>query len=143
MSDRLEPRRVLTRGLLAGTVMFVTGAVFHWLVPVFAPSIAPLYQSPVFRPWNGWTRNYMIAHPFGFGFAFAWLFTFLEPRTRTTVAGACFGVVLFLVGALPVFLVIDASIAIPRQVIECWLLQSFSQYVLAGAALGLRRVRPA
>jgi len=35
-----------------------------------------------------------------------------------------------------------ASIGMPWLVILSWLLQGFSQYVLAGAALGLHRVRP-
>jgi hypothetical protein len=50
--------------------------------------------------------------------------------------------VLFLVGALPVYLLCYAAIAIPSPVIVCWLLQGFTQYVLAGAALGFHRVRP-
>jgi hypothetical protein len=134
--DASRPGRILARGLLAGAVMFAIGAVFHWLVLILAPGIAALFAPPVFRPWPGWTRTYMVVHPFWFGLAFAWLFTVLEPRTRTTLAGARFGAVLFLVGALPVYLLCFASIAIPRPVIVCWSLQSLTQYVLAGAALG-------
>ena len=139
--DAPRPGRILTCGLLGGTVMFVTGALFHWLVPILAPWIAALYTPPVFRPWPGWTRTYMIAHPFWFGFAFVWLFTVLEPRMQTTVAGARFGAVLFLVGALPIYLLCYAAVAIPRPIIVCWLLQGFAQYVLAGAALSRCRVR--
>jgi hypothetical protein len=140
MCDAPRSRRVFIRGLLAGTIMFAIGVIFHWLVPVFVPGIAQLFNRPPFRPWPGWTMYYMIAHPFWFGFAFAWLFTFLEPWP-TIAVGARFGVVLFLVGALPVYLLIYASIAIPRQVILCWLLQGFLQYVLAGTALGIRGAR--
>jgi hypothetical protein len=140
--DAPRPARILASGLLAGTVMFAIGAVFHWLLPILAPWIVALLIPPVFRPWPGWVRTYMIAHPFWFGFAFACLFTVLEPRTRSTLAGARFGAVLFLVGALPVYLLCFASIAIPQSVIVCWLLQGLTQYVLAGAALGCRHVGP-
>jgi hypothetical protein len=142
MSDAPKSSRVLIDGLLAGVVMFTVGALFYWLVPVLAPAIDALYKMPPFRRLPGWPFYYFIAHPFWFGFAFAWLLTLLEPRTRTAVAGARFGAVLFLVGALPVYLLTYASIAMPWPVIPCWLLQGFSQYVLAGAALGLHRVRP-
>jgi hypothetical protein len=120
--------------------MFAVGVAFHWLIPVLAPSIARLYGEPPFRPWPSWTMYYMMVHPFWFGFAFACLFAFFEPRPRTPAIGARFGALLFLVGALPVYFLIYASIAISGRVILCWLLQGFSQYVLAGAALGLRRV---
>jgi hypothetical protein len=140
--DAPRPGRILARGLLAGTVMFAIGAAFHWLLPILAPWIAALFAPPVFRPWCGWSCIYMIVHPFWFGLAFAWLFTVLEPPTRTSLAGARFGAVLFLVGALPVYLLCFASIAIPRPVIVCWSLQGLTQYVLAGAALGYRRVGP-
>jgi hypothetical protein len=101
-----------------------------------------VYGLPPFRPLPGWPLYYFIAHPFWFGFAFAWLFALLGPRTPTAVAGARFGAVLFLVGALPVYLLTYTSIAMPSPIILCWLFQGFSQYVAAGAALGLRRVRP-
>ena len=140
MFDKPKDRRVLTAGLLAGTVMFEVGAAFHLLLPILAPWIAALFAPPVFRPWCGWSCIYMIVHPFWFGLAFAWLFTVLEPPTRTSLAGARFGAVLFLVGALPVYLLCFASIAIPWQVVVCWLIQGLTQYVLAGAALGCRRV---
>jgi hypothetical protein len=123
--------------------MFAVGAMFHWLMPVFAPAIAALYTMPPFRPLPGWPWYYFVAHPFWFGFAFAWLFTALEPRTPTAVAGARFGAVLFLLGALPVYLLTYTSIAMPSQILLSWLLQGLSQYVLAGAALGLHRVRTA
>src|SRR5262249_47528408 len=134
--------RILTRGLLAGVVMFAVGAAFHWLIVAFAPRIAALYNMPPFRPLPGWPLTYFIAHPFWFGFAFAWVFTLLEPPTPTAVAGARFGAVLFLVGALPVYLLAYASIAMPWLITLCWLLQGLLQYALAGAALGLHRVRP-
>ena len=61
-----------------GLVIFAVGALFHLLVPVCFPSTEKEYtNSTLFRPWTGWTRYYMIAHPFGFSIiftlAFAWL----------------------------------------------------------------------
>ena len=141
MSDASKPGRVLARGLLAGTVMFAIGAVFHWLVPILAPWIAALFAPPVFRPWPGWTRTYMIVHPFWFGLTFAWLFTVPRAADANDSRGCSLRGRVFLIGALPVYLLCFASIAIPRPVIVCWLLQGLTQYVLAGAALGLRRVR--
>jgi hypothetical protein len=40
--DAPQAGRILTRGLLAGTLLFAIGAVFHGLTPVFAPGIAAL-----------------------------------------------------------------------------------------------------
>jgi Asp-tRNA(Asn)/Glu-tRNA(Gln) amidotransferase A subunit family amidase len=139
MLEKSKGRRVLTAGLLAGTVMFAVGAAFHLLISRF---VALPYNQPPFRPWCGWTFFYMVVHPFWFGFAFAWLFTHLEPRTQSIRTGARFGALLFLVGALPIYLVTFASIAMPWRVIVCWIIQGFIQYVLAGAALGLRGIRP-
>ncbi len=136
-----RPDRILARGLMAGTIMFAVGAGFHALLPILAPWIADLFAPPVFRPWGGWTLLYMIVHPFWFGLVFSWLLSVLEPRTRSPLAGARFGAVLFIVGAFPVYLLCFASIAIPRSIIACWLLQGLTQYALAGAALGFEASR--
>jgi hypothetical protein len=139
MLDKPKDRRVVTAGLLAGTVMFAVGAAFHLLISRF---VGLPYGQPPFRPWCGWTFLYMVVHPFWFGFAFAWLFIYLEPQTQSVRTGARFGALLFLVGAIPIYLVTFASIAMPWRVIVCWIIQSFTEYVLAGAALGLRGIRP-
>jgi hypothetical protein len=140
MSKASEPARILRRGLLAGTVMFAMGAMFHWLVPVLMPAVAAMFRPPVFRVWPGWTRLYMIVHPFWFGVAFAWLFTLFEVQLQNPRQGAYFGAILFLVGALPVYIVSFAAICLPLPVLLCWITQGFSQYVLAGAVLCTRRI---
>jgi hypothetical protein len=139
MFEKSKARRVFMAGLLAGTVMFAVGAAFDFLISRF---VGLPYGQPPFRPWRGWPYFYMIVHPFWFGFAFAWFFIYLEPQTQSVRTGARFGALLFLVGALPIYVVTFASIAMPCSVLVCWIIQGFTQYVLAGAALGLRGNRP-
>ena len=60
--------------------MFIVGAAFYLVVPIVAPDIQQLIANNplVFRPWPGWTRLYMIAHPFGYGVVFAAVFVGLN-----------------------------------------------------------------
>jgi hypothetical protein len=139
MFEKPEGGRVLTAGLTAGTVMFAVGAAFQLMISRF---VALPYDQPPFRRLCGWPFFYMIVDPFWLGFAFAWLFTYVEPRTQSVGTGARFGALLFLVGALPIYLVTSASIAMPWRVIVCWIIQGFTQYVPAVAALGLCGIRP-
>src|SRR5207249_948693 len=50
--------------------------------------------------------------------------------------GAAFGVLVFLVGSLPVFLLNFASFRVPAVILASWVVQSLAQYVAAGALLG-------
>lgn len=82
----------------------------------------------------------MIVHPVWFGTVFAGAFVFL--RSRETVppgwrGGAAYGVAVFLAGALPIYAIVFASLAIPPAVIGFWMIHSLCQYAAAGAALGL------
>jgi hypothetical protein len=55
---------------------------------------------------------------------------------RGVRGGAVFGLLVFVVGSLPVFLLHYASLDVPGTVVVCWLAQNLTQYVLAGAVLG-------
>ncbi len=133
MTRCTKTRAFLSLGGLAGMVMLVVGLFFHILVTT---SLSTLYvTSGIFRPWPGWTLPYMIFHPLAFGFLFTW--AFLAVGSVVPLNGARLGAALFFVGALPIYLLAYASITIPHQIIICWILQSFSQYLLAGIVLDL------
>jgi hypothetical protein len=128
--------------LLAGLVMFAVGALFHWLVPVCAPSIESEYSNTsLFRPWEGWTQYYMIAHPFGFSIVFTLVFVLLQGVPRSNgllhgnMGGIAYGVGVFVVGSLPVFLLTLASFQVPVKIILAWSTQNCAQYVGAGLCL--------
>jgi hypothetical protein len=145
MSLHGRPKNLLVRGLLAGAVMFACGAAFHALVPALAPSIQAEYENtPVFREWAGPTRTYMVLHPFGYGLVFASAYELTRrDATGTLSGGAVFGGLVFLVGALPIYLLMFASLRVPAAVVACWAIQGSAQYAAAGAALGSRSPGPA
>jgi len=133
----------LGMGLLAGAVLFFVGALFHVLTPL-APLIPTSYTDhpEIFRPWPGWTRAYMAFHPFAYGLVFGWFFRIVHDATRSyghfhgAAGGAAFGFLVFLVGSLPIFLLIFASIQLPAVILASWIVQNLVQYVAAGALLG-------
>jgi hypothetical protein len=130
----------LSGGLAAGATLFLVGYSFHVLVPVVAPGIPPQFDNAVlFRPWGDWTSIYMALHPLGYGFVFAAVFLVLRRRTAVppgTRGGLAYGVGVFLVGSLPVYLLTYAAFRVSLEVVLAWVAQSLAQYALAGAVLG-------
>ena len=120
--------------------MFLVGAAFsRILVPVFAPDIEPQYLNcELFRPWSEiWIH--MVIHPFVYGIVFAVAFVALRNWSsfRSGIRGGCiFGTGIFVVGSLPVYLLVFASFQISAEIIVAWTMQSLAQYVLAGLAVG-------
>lgn len=115
----MEWGRLPEAGMVAGATLFAVGALFHVLAPAFAPHLAAEYRNDaLFRPWTGWTRLYMLAHPWLYGLMVAALFLgvralagaehFGGPRD-----GLLFGVTLFAAGSLPVYALNFASFRCP------------------------------
>jgi hypothetical protein len=131
---------IASRTLLAGSAIFAVGTLFHLAVPIVAPSLPPRYaDSSLFRPWSGWTSKYMFVHPFGFGLVFATIHQALLGRGGLDPGlkdGLLYGLGLFLVGSLPVFLLAFASFRVSPDVIASWSLQNACQYLAAGAVVG-------
>ena len=135
---------VAAAGVAAAVAMLAVGKVFD-LIEAAIPSIPAEYASdPGFRPWPGWTKGYMFAHPIWFGFVFAGGFavvTRLCPAGGWAAAawrGAGYGVLLFLVGSLPVFALVYASFRVsPELMAVSWAGRNLVQYVVAGACVGL------
>lgn len=135
---------VLVGGLAAGLLMLAVGWCFDQ-VETLIPSIPAEYQTnPAFRPWPGWTKSYMAAHPLGFGFLFTAVFVVLgwsQPEQSWVVEarrGGMFGALIFLVGSLPIFLLIFASFRVsPTLVAVSWALRNAMQYTAAGMGLGV------
>jgi hypothetical protein len=142
----MKAMSVLGTCLLVGSVLFAVGYLFYILNPVLVPSIPKAYKDhpELFRPWPwpGWTQSYMIFHPFGYGFVFVVAFMLVrdagrqDRRFRGTAGGAAFGALVFLVGSLPVFLMVYASMRVPEVILASWVVQNLAQYTAAGALLG-------
>jgi hypothetical protein len=120
--------------------MFLVGCIFYGLVPVVAPGLASQYlNTALFRPWDGWTSTYILLHPFGYGFVFAGGFVGLRRDSSFSPGvsgGLIYGPGVFVVGSLPVYLLVFASFAVSPEVIFCWVLQSLAQHLAAGLAVG-------
>lgn len=131
----------LQASIAAGASMFLVGAAYHVLLPVIAPAIPSQFEAApgLYRPWSGWTRTYMVIHPFLYGIVFA--AGFLSLRRWSAFApgvrgGLLYGGGVFVAGSLPVYLLNLASFQVSPEVIMSWIAQSVAQYVLAGMAIG-------
>jgi hypothetical protein len=126
--------------LVAGMTLFAVGALFHLVVPLVAPGIPPQFSNAaLFRPWPGWTSTYMFLHPFGFAPVFTSVFLLLRSSggiSSDWQGGLLYGFGVFLVGSLPVYMLVFASFQVSIEVIISWILQSAIQYILAGVAIG-------
>jgi hypothetical protein len=124
----------------ASVVLFVVGAAFHFGVRFVAPAVPPQFENvALFRPWAGWTSTYMLIHPLWFGVLFAAVYLWLRVPGGPLAGwrgGATYGLGVFLVGSLPVYLLAFASFQVSQGVMTCWVAQSLCQYVAAGAAVG-------
>ena len=138
----MEKNRLIVSGLLCGAVLFGVGVAFHYLIPLVAPAVVAEYQNEdLFRPWGGWTKYYMFAHPWLFGVLFAGVF--LGARKILGHAdfggardGLLYGLAVFVVGSLPVYALNFASFQISAGLAASWVIQSMFQYSLAGLVLG-------
>jgi len=126
--------------VVAGLTLFAVGALFHFAVRLIAPGIPPQFENvPLYRPWLGWTSTDMVLHPFGFGVVFAAMFLALVARgavARGWRGGLVYGLGVFVVGSLPVYLLAFASFQMSPEVATAWVTQSACQYAAAGAANG-------
>ncbi len=133
--------RWMSCGLAAGVMQFLVGATFHLLIPIVFAGISELYEKEaVFRPWTGLTPIYMAIHPLVYGFVFAGGFLGLRQAAsfpQGVAGGVLYGFGVFLVGSLPVFLLMYASLQVPVEIIGLWIAQNLIQYLLAGMAVGI------
>lgn len=130
---------LLQNSLAAGVLLFSIGTVFHLTVPPLMPVYAD--HPEVFRTWTGWTRTYMICHPFLYGFVFASGFHVIHAIKKEDVPlgtrnGAIYGLLVFAIGSLPVYLLNYGALRVPGIVITAWVTQSLLQHIAAGALLG-------
>jgi hypothetical protein len=125
---------------VAAAVLFAVGILFHFGIPVVAPSIPTQFaNAALFRPWLGWTSIYMALHPLWFGVVFAAVYLGLRSRGALPLGwrgGLVYGLGVFLVGSLPVYVLAYAAFSVSPEVIGSWVAQSLCQYLAAGAAIG-------
>jgi hypothetical protein len=139
----IECGRFIVASLLCGAVLFAVGLAFHFLMPVLAPWLEVEYRNDaLFRPWDEWTRYYMLAHPWLFGFLFSCGFfgaraIIGRSKLSGVHAGVLYGLAIFVIGSLPVYALNLASFQVSVGVIVAWALQSVAQYLSAGIALGV------
>jgi len=130
---------------VAGLTLLVVGVAFHFAVPVLAPGIPLQFLNIAqFRPWGGWTSTYMLLHPLGYGVVFALIYAVLwQFEFGGWLGGLRYGFGVFLVGALPVWLLAYASFQLSPEVMVSFVLQAACQYSAAGAAVGAVAGHPA
>lgn len=130
-------RRLLAQMAVAALILFSVGAVFHVTIGALLPELQRHFENDaLYRPWDGWTSTYMIIHPFAYGPVFALVHAFYSEENGGWRAGLKFGLVVFVVGALPVWLLSFASFQISLEMALAFLLQSLCQYAAAGTAIG-------
>jgi hypothetical protein len=131
-------------GIVSGLVMLGIGYLFHWALPSYLPAVVEEYRNEAeFRPWGGWTHYYMFWHPIVFGVPFAVVFHWLHcaqcftDRLTGWRGGAIYGFLVFVIGSLPVILLIFASfqVSVPL-VLWTWAIPNLIQYTAAGTLLG-------
>jgi hypothetical protein len=126
--------------VVAAAVLFAVGGLFHLGMPFVAPAIPPQFaNAALFRPWAGWTSTYMLLHPLWFGAVFAVIYLVLRSRGGLPLGvrgGLEYGLGVFLVGSLPVYMLAYAAFSVSPGVIGSWVAQSLCQYLAAGAAIG-------
>lgn len=123
----------------ASGMLLAVGWVFEKLVPLVAPDIPPQFQAypALYRDWPGWTETYMIVHPLVYGIPFAIGFLVLRRTTGDGWQGGLkYGLGVFALGALPVWLLMYASVRVSPEVMLSFVVRSVCQYAAAGVAVG-------
>ncbi len=124
----------------AGATLFAVGVLFHFTV-MKLPGIQSAFSNKcLFRVWPGWTAIYMAIHPFWYGAVFATVYLVLLDREGIGPGwrfGLLYGLGVFVVGSLPVYLLVFASFAVWHGVIVASVAQSACQYLAAGITVGL------
>lgn len=109
-------------------------------LPTLFPSVAEQYSyDQVFRPWPQ-IQIYMAIYPFIYACAFTVPFLMLQRCTQvamTPKTGAAFGGVVFLIGQLPVYLLMLASLRVSPEIVCSWIFQSCAQLVASGMVVGM------
>ena len=137
-------RQWILASLACGATQFAIGAAFHFLVPILVPSLPSKFlDEALFRSWLE-IRVYMALHPFIYGFLF--VAPFIAQQRRHAVGasvgrGASYGVAVFLVGHVPVYLLTFSAFQVPAGIITCWLVQSLLQCTVSGMVIGMRPLR--
>jgi hypothetical protein len=124
--------------------MLAVGWVFN-KIEAAIPSIPAEHENgPGFRTWPGWTESYMLAHPIWFGFVFAAGFALVtrgRPSSSYVSAGfrgAAYGGLVFVVGSLPVLVLVYASFRVSAELVAIsWAARNLAQYVMASMLVGL------
>jgi hypothetical protein len=128
--------------LASGAILFAVGLGFHFLLPFLWPRLENEYHDQtIFRRWDGWTRVYMLAHPWVYGVVFAGVFlggraAFGGSQVSGICVGLVYGLAVFFVGSMPVFALNFASFRVSASVIAAWALQNLCQCSFAGIVLG-------
>ena len=138
----MEWSRLVAGSLLTSVILLGVGTLFHFTIPVLAPQLEQEYRNAaLFRPWEGWTRLYMLVHPLLYGWVFATVFLLVQAHVGTANLGGirdglAYGIAVFIVGSLPIYALNFASFSVSAGVVLAWIIQSLCQYAAAGLVLG-------
>lgn len=127
----------------ASVTLLAVGAMFEWLIPVVASTIPPQFKQfpALYRDWPSWSATYMVVHPLAYGVPFAMGYWHLTSGGGWR-SGLKYGLLVFFLGALPVWLLMYASVRVSPEMMASFVVRSVCQYAAAGIVLGIIR-RPA
>lgn len=130
-------KKVFWSGLAAGVAMVVLNVLLNPLFNLIFPHLKFAYMNPAFRPWDDPTMMLFFLYPIalGFGLAYVW------DKTKQLFGGdSCrnglkFGLVYFLVGGIPAFLINFSSFNLPFTMILSWTIMGLLDGLVAGVVL--------
>lgn len=139
--ERIEYRRGASVCLTSAVVMLAVGSLFFAGTKLFAPSLDRMFldHPEIFRPWPIPTLVYMVAYALAYGTVFGAAYLFLQRRLQLAggvISGLQYGLLLWVVGSAPIFLLMYASAKIPGPIVVAWILQNLVQYLVTGSTLG-------
>ncbi|MDF3078973.1 MAG: hypothetical protein K0S09_2862 [Sphingobacteriaceae bacterium] len=126
-------RKVLTTGLLAGSVLFVLSYGGLYLAVKFFPWIFVEYNNPLFNS-DGSRDLLFYLHAFIFSLALSWFWERFKSLFHGSflIRGAEFGLVYGVVSLLPVMWITFSAMDITPFMVSSWFIYGLAQAIVAG-----------
>jgi len=130
-------KKILWTGLAAGVAMLVVNFIINPLFNAIFPSLQDAYMNPVFRPWDDPLMMLFFLYPIllGLALAFVWDKTKHLFKKSPLQNGLNFGLIFFLVGGIPNFLINYSSFNLPLVMILTWTVMGLVNGLIAGFVL--------
>ena len=131
-------KKIISSGLVAGTVLLILSILALYATIWFFPTLAAQYYDPAFDSQSG---KYMIyyAHPFLIALALAWFWDRFKGTLKGSylAKGIEFGVVYALIAIFPVLWLTYSALSVSLVMVGTWLAFGLLQGVVAGLVFQL------